>query len=453
MKVLQVPFSFPPDPVGGTEVYVSGLARELAAAGVDVVVAAPGSVGRYVHAGLPVWRFSASPGGRDAREVYDEGDADAARAFGAILDAEGPDVVHFHALTRAVSLRALRETVQRGVRSVFTYHTPTVSCQRGSLLRWGREVCDGALVTARCSACVLHAAGVNRATSHVLARAPAALGRALERAGLSGGPWTALRMSALVGLRHTVVRAFLGEVDRLVVLCRWARDLLVRNGIAPAKIVVSPHGLTFLPEPARPRPTSAPPPLRVAYLGRLHPVKGVHVLIRAIRLAPDLPVELTIHGIAQGEDGETYRAELTTAAADDRRIRFQAPLPAAEVVAAIGRHHVLAVPSQWLETGPLVVHEAFAAGAPVVGSALGGIAELVRPGVDGVLVEPASSSEAWRGVLARLAGDTALLERLRSGIRPPRSMRCVAREMQAVYASVLAAPDVRSTPEIVHASG
>jgi len=451
LKVLQVPFGFPPDPVGGTEVYVGSLARELAAAGIDVVIAAPGSAGRYVHAGLPVWRFPASPGGRDAREVYDEGDADAARAFGSILDSERPEVVHFHAFTRAVSLRALRETARRGVRSVFTYHTPTVSCQRGTLLRWGREVCDGELVTARCSACALHAAGVNRAMSHILGRAPVALGHALERAGLSGGPWTALRMSALVSLRHAVVRAFLGEVDRLVVVCRWARDLLVRNGIAATKIVVSPHGLAYLPDQPRPRPAGEPPPLRVAYLGRLDPIKGVHLLIRAIRLAPDLPVELTIHGIAQDGDGAAYRLALKSAAAGDRRIRLDESLPAADAVAVIGRHHVLAVPSQCIETGPLVVHEAFAAGVPVVGSALGGIAELVRPGIDGILVDPASSSDAWREALARVAGDAALLERLRAGTRVPRSMRCVAREMHAVYASVLTGCRAGLGPEVVRA--
>ena len=41
---------------------------------------------------------------------------------------------------------------------------------------------------------------------------------------------------------------------------------------------------------------------------------------------------------------------------------------------------MLAVPSQWQETGPLVVFEAQALGVPVLGSDLGGIAELITPG-------------------------------------------------------------------------
>ena len=54
--------------------------------------------------------------------------------------------------------------------------------------------------------------------------------------------------------------------------------------------------------------------------------------------------------------------------------------------AFLSRIDVLAVPSQWLETGPLVVLEAFAAGTPVIGSDLGGIRELVSDGRDGLLV-------------------------------------------------------------------
>ncbi|MDP9171223.1 MAG: glycosyltransferase, partial [Acidobacteriota bacterium] len=101
-------------------------------------------------------------------------------------------------------------------------------------------------------------------------------------------------------------------------------------------------------------------------------------------------------------------------------------------------YDLLAVPSQWLETGPLVVLEAFAAGTPVLGSDLGGIAELVRDGVDGVLVKPAGSVAAWAQAMRRLCGQPELLIRLRAGIRPPRHTREVALEMMPVYRNALA---------------
>jgi glycosyltransferase involved in cell wall biosynthesis len=445
MKVLQVPFCFHPDPVGGTEVYVAALARQLEASGVTALIAAPGKPTRYVHEGLRVWRFPVGPGTGDPRDVYDEGDPESARAFGAILDAEGPDVVHLHALTRGVSLRLLREAARRGVATVFTYHTPTVSCTRGTLLQWGSQVCDGTMAGPRCSACTLEGLGLGRAMGAVLGRMPRGFGRMAQRAGLAGGAWTALRMSELVSQRHEVVRSFLREVDRVVVLCRWTRDLLLRNGVAAAKVRVSPHGLAHsedgrLASVPRPERTG---PLRVAYLGRLDPTKGVDVLVRAVREAPTLAVELDVYGVVQGSSGEAYVRRLDALAAGDHRIRFHAPVTRSAVIPTIARHDLLAVPSQWLETGPFVVLEAFAAGVPVLGSDLGGIAELVCHAVDGILVERASR-RAWSDALARLAGDPGLLARLKAGVRPPRRMEAVAWEMHELYRELLS----RSSPQL-----
>jgi glycosyltransferase involved in cell wall biosynthesis len=83
-----------------------------------------------------------------------------------------------------------------------------------------------------------------------------------------------------------------------------------------------------------------------------------------------------------------------------------------------------------------VVLEAFAAGIPVLGSNLGGIAELVTDGVDGVLVEP-DSVDDWARTLARLADNPVALAALRAGVRPPRRLSVVASEMRKVYDNVL----------------
>jgi len=98
----------------------------------------------------------------------------------------------------------------------------------------------------------------------------------------------------------------------------------------------------------------------------------------------------------------------------------------------LSAYDFVAVPSRWLETGPLVVLEAFAAGVPIIGSRLGGIAELVRDGMDGILIE-ADSVGAWSATLQRLCDDRALVERLRWNIRYPRTMDDVADDMIALY--------------------
>src|SRR4029078_10654681 len=81
--------------------------------------------------------------------------------------------------------------------------------------------------------------------------------------------------------------------------------------------------------------------------------------------------------------------------------------------------------------------EAFAAGVPVIGSALGGLLDKVADGVDGLLVRPHDSVEAWAGALKRCGGDRELLRRLRLAVQRPRSILDVAGEMVSLYGSLV----------------
>jgi glycosyltransferase involved in cell wall biosynthesis len=90
-----------------------------------------------------------------------------------------------------------------------------------------------------------------------------------------------------------------------------------------------------------------------------------------------------------------------------------------------------------METGPLVVLEAFAAGVPVIGSALGGIADKVADGVNGILVRPADSVLSWTASLKRAEQDRGLLGRLAAGIPTVRRAGDMADDMLQLYASLL----------------
>ena len=356
----------------------------------------------------------------------------ASAAFGAVLDDERPDVVHLHAFTSAVSRRTVEEARRRGMGVVFTYHTPTVSCQRGTLLLHGREVCDGTLHVQRCAECGLEGLGAGRFASAALSRVPTAVGAAGAGLGLNGSrAWTAVRYSHLVHTHQAALRGFLSRVHRIVVLCDWARDVLVRNGVGDERIALCRHGLEHdaRQHGTRPEKTGS---LRVAFLGRLHPTKGAHVLIRALQQLQDTNVELHVFGIVQPGD-ERYADDVRRLAKGAaKHVVLHPALASEKVIDVLRDFDVLAVPSQWLETGPLVVLEAFAAGTPVLGSRLGGIGELVHDGVDGLLVRH-DSIDDWANALRDLADDSTILDRLRAGIRPPRLMRAVADDMLAIY--------------------
>jgi glycosyltransferase involved in cell wall biosynthesis len=196
---------------------------------------------------------------------------------------------------------------------------------------------------------------------------------------------------------------------------------------------MSPHGLPSFPTRQEPVVDVAERPLRVAFLGRADKVKGPDTLIKAVRAVPNLSIVLDLYGVTQSAPDEKYWATLTTLAAQDARINFRPPVPHDRVVELLRTYHLLAVPSRWMETGPLVVLEAFAAGIPVIGSRLGGIADRVRHRSNGLLVD-CEDVQGWTAAFRECAEDRSLLARLRQAVTSPRTMDHVATEMARLYA-------------------
>jgi glycosyltransferase involved in cell wall biosynthesis len=244
-------------------------------------------------------------------------------------------------------------------------------------------------------------------------------------------------MPALMHRRVENLASLFTLVDRFVSLTPWVRALLQLNGVPSARIVDSPHGVFVQPGPSDAGTRLPGAPVRLAHLGRLEPVKGTRLVIDAVRAIPDAAIALDVFGILQGHADVDRLAELRALAGGDGRIRFLPTIEHAGIADTLAAYDAVVVPSQSLETGPLVVLEAFAAGVPVIGSALGGIAERVRDEWNGLLVQPFNSAAAWRATLARCAAEPHRLARLRTHVRRPRPMRDVAREMAALYNQLL----------------
>ena len=104
----------------------------------------------------------------------------------------------------------------------------------------------------------------------------------------------------------------------------------------------------------------------------------------------------------------------------------------------IAGYDVLCCPAICLEGGPTVALEAQACGTPVIGTRIGGLAELVREGIDGALVTPGE----WRA-LSRLIGSivadpAATVDLWRRNLPQPRTMDEVASDYLRLYAESLA---------------
>jgi glycosyltransferase involved in cell wall biosynthesis len=419
VKVLHAAAWYPPHHLGGTEVYVAGLAGELKARGVETCVIKPwdgAPMADYEHLGVPVRAYAVGPE-RAAAQLAGIAPHAGFETFEALLRAERPDVYHQHSWTLGLGALHLAAAHDLGVRTVLTLHTPNPTCLRGTMMRLGRTPCDGRIETRRCAACWLEARGAPRPLLGALALTPAGA----RAAGHARG-------------KREEFERMLASADRVVAVAAWLERALAVNGAPAEKVVLSRQGIDLELERALARCAAGPQtgPLRIGYLGRWHPTKGVEVLIRAVRALPaDLPVRLTIRGLPLGPDEAAYEARQRRLAAGDPRIEILPPLARAEAPAVLKALDVLAVPSLWLETGPLVVLEAQAAGLAVLGSDAGGVAEFVAGGARDRLFPPGDVGACARAI-AEMAAEVDGLRASRTP-RRVRTMADVADDMLRVY--------------------
>ena len=191
------------------------------------------------------------------------------------------------------------------------------------------------------------------------------------------------------------------RADRLLVLSADSERRVRARGPRwsdRVRRVPSSSPLLFDPPLLAARP-HAPGPLRVLCVGRFHWVKGHDRLLaacaRAVAAGADL--ELTLAG-----DGPLEPALRARVRALGLEPRVRWPGGTFDLRATLADADVFASASR-TETFGLAVLEAMAAGLPVVACAAGGLAELVEPGVTGVLVAADDDARAAQEMAAALA--------------------------------------------------
>ncbi|HET7331974.1 glycosyltransferase family 4 protein [Dyella sp.] len=172
--------------------------------------------------------------------------------------------------------------------------------------------------------------------------------------------------------------------------------------------------------------------LRIGFIGRLDPTKGLETLIQAFRTYGRTDAALWVAGTGK-QDYQTFLQAQTA----DLRVRFLGRVAPRDFYPEVD---IVVVPSLWNDTFPGVVFESFAFGKPVIGSRRGGIPEMIQAGQNGLLFEPNRPKELVQA-LRRLGDDRLLRERMsavaRTSARPFLDINGWAGQYIQLYAQLL----------------
>jgi glycosyltransferase involved in cell wall biosynthesis len=170
--------------------------------------------------------------------------------------------------------------------------------------------------------------------------------------------------------------------------------------------------ISVLPNPMPGLEVVASPlePGTFVFVGRLTRQKDLGVAITAIGRVPKARLIV----IGDGPDRERLEGLALRSGASER-IAFRGSLSRPEAIAVVAGSEAALLTSAW-ENFPHSVVEALSVGVPVVSTAVGGVPEIVRDGVNGLLV-PVASADAVAEAVARILGEAGLRERLAAASR------------------------------------
>jgi glycosyltransferase involved in cell wall biosynthesis len=221
-------------------------------------------------------------------------------------------------------------------------------------------------------------------------------------------------------LRKRFIQAQLGLVDLFVAPSETLLERFVEWGIPRERILLEDYG-RLQPAAVDDTPRAAPH-ATFGVFGQLNPYKGIDVALRAMRALDGHPARLRVHGANLDLQEHGFRDEVATLLEQTGgNVSILGPYPPERAGELMAEVDWVVVPSIWWENSPLVIQEAFARRRPVICSDIGGMAEKVTDGVDGLHFR-VGDANSLAATIRRAVETPGLWQRLRDGTPEAHSM-------------------------------
>jgi glycosyltransferase involved in cell wall biosynthesis len=438
LKIIQVLNHFLPYQTAGTEVYTWALSKELRSKGIEVSVLIP-NYGEYIdneyeYDGLLVHQF-AEPTVVDRNLIMGFRKPEGLNAFRSYLELVKPDIVHFHELagSNGIGINHVRIAKKCGVKVIMTFHLASNTCATGTLIYKGKTPCDGKISIFKCSTCYLHKRGLNK-TSNLIAWISTALNRFnLDTSKLNHPIGTLFGTTNIIKRLEQNFVELIENCDQVVCITKWYHQELQLNGINLNKITYIEQGLPTSFSVNRVPEYRNLKPIKLMFLGRISPFKGLHLLIQALESFSESDFELSIFG--SSDDRTVYQSKLIKKTIGKDNIHWKGILDQSKVHEEMCQHDILCLCSTFSEMSPLVIQEARAACLPVLASNVNGNKEQMENGASGLLFEM-NNVESLKKQLFKIRENRNLLNEMKTKILSPRVFMDVAIEYMKLYKKI-----------------
>ena len=393
-RILLITHFLPPGHTAGTEQYTLGLGKALVARGyhVELLCAEDWDQGEHYWNGVTTdsldgvsvhrihlnWVKAKNPN----KILYDSKPVE--KWLDSFLADNRFDLVHVTS-TYSLGVGVFRSVKRAKIPLVLTLMDFWFICPSLQLLQSDGNLCDGVVSACQCEACLM-------AGSHIFQE----LSKVTILDSIKCRFWDTLAHITVVnrqrGLRGMLLnmeqrkynlKKALSLPDVIISPSNTVKDLFAKNTDRTIEFLPYRHDVSWLNTYHGKTKSDV---IRIGYLGQIHQIKGLHLLVEAfVKAEIGDRARLVIWG--DYTKNPVYAQKLHDIIGDHPSILLMGGYRREQMGSIMAEIDIVVVPSIWYENAPLVIQEAFAAKTPVITTNLGGMAEAIKHNVNGLLFE------------------------------------------------------------------